>query len=77
MRQLKYTNSDFRFEYYMVKFYRCLISNHYDSFPPRNSHIPICVTCATSGRWQRHLCKKSQCYEIYYYRYLKSFHSSL
>ena len=56
MRQLKYTNSDFRFEYYMVKFYRCLISNHYDYFPLRYSHIPICATCATSGRWQRHLC---------------------
>ena len=53
MRQLEYTNSDFRFEYYMVELLLVLNFNHYDYFPLRYSYIPI---CATSARWQRHLC---------------------
>ena len=35
---------------------RCLISNDYDYFSLRYTHIPICATCVTNGTWQRHLC---------------------
>ena len=56
MRQLEFTNLILDLNSTWSNYNRCVIYNHYDYFPLRYSHIPICATSATSGRWQRHLC---------------------